>query len=184
MANLEVRKLVSPDADHQKELVKLFQSLSGRHSHWQVFADFCEMMAIALSNAVDIPQREAREARYMHMIKAYNKTELETFARGMAHLTLAMESETQDVLGRTFHDLELHSKWAGQFFTPYDVSRMMAKMTIGSSDELKAKIEERGFVTAQEPAVGSGAMVIALAHEMREAGINYQQHVAYKLYGL
>lgn len=88
-----------------------------------------------------------------------------------------MEAKTLDVSGHTFHDLELHSKWAGQFFTPYDVCRMMAKMTIGSSDELKAKIEVRGFVTTQEPAVGSGVMVVALAHEMREAGINYQQHL-------
>jgi hypothetical protein len=177
MLSLGDRGRISPNADHQKELVKLFLSLSGRHSHWQVFSDFCEMMAIALSNAVDIPQREAREARYMQVIKAYNKTELETFAHGMAHLTLAMDNEIRDVLGRTYHDLELHNKWAGQYFTPYDVSRMMAQMTIGSGDDLKARIEERGFVTAQEPAVGSGAMVIALAHEMREAGINYQQHL-------
>lgn len=177
MASLEDRGRISPVADHQKELVKLLLSLSGRHSHWQVFSDFCEIMANAFSNAVDIPQREAREARYMQLIKGYNKAELETFAQGMAHLTLAMEAETRDVLGRTYHDLELHNKWAGQYFTPYDVSRMMAKMTIGSGADLKARIEERGFVTAQEPAVGSGAMVIALAHEMREAGINYQQHL-------
>jgi len=32
-------------------------------------------------------------------------------------------------------------------------------------------------VTAQEPAAGSGAMIIALAQEIREAGINYQQHL-------
>jgi len=177
MRSLEEKARLTPVADHQKELVKLLLSLSGRHSHWQVFSDFCEMIAIAFSNAVDIPQREPREERYMQIIKGYKKDELETFARGMAHLTLAMEAETRDVLGRTYHDLELHNKWAGQYFTPYDVSRMMAQMTIGDGDDLKARIEERGFVTAQEPAVGSGAMVIALAHEMREAGINYQQHL-------
>lgn len=177
MANLEDRGRINPGADHQKELVKLFLSLSGRHSHWQVFSDFCEMMAIAFSNAVDIAQREAREARYMQMIKAYNKTELETFAQGMALLTLAMEAETRDVLGRTYHDLELQNKWAGQYFTPYDVSRMMAQMTIGDGAHIRARIKERGFVTTQETAVGSGAMVIAFAQEMREAGINYQQHL-------
>ncbi len=54
---------------------------------------------------------------------------------------------------------------------------MMAKMTLGDKDGIRAKIAGRGFVTAQEPACGSGAMVIALAHEMKDAGINYQQHL-------
>lgn len=163
--------------DHQKELAKLLNSYSGRHSHWQVFSDFCEIGAITFSNAVDLSQREKREERYMQIIKGYSREELDKFAQGFAHLTMALENSFGDVLGRTFHDLELHNKWAGQFFTPYDVSRMMAKMTIGGGEDLRAKIEARGFVTAQEPAVGSGAMVIALAQEMRDAGINYQKHL-------
>lgn len=166
-----------PRSNYQQELVKLFNSLSGRHSHWRVFADFCEIAAITFSNAVDLAQREGREERYLQIVKGYNRAELDSFAQGLAHLTMAMETNMRDVLGRTFHDLELHNKWAGQFFTPYDVSRMMARMTIGDSADLQARIAERGFVTAQEPAVGSGAMVIGLAQEMRDAGINYQQHL-------
>ena len=166
-----------PRSDYQKELVKLFNSLSGRHSHWQVFADFCELAAIIFSNAVDLAEREGREERYLNIVKGYTREELDSFAQGLAHLTMAMETRIGDVLARTFHDLELHNKWAGQFFMPYDVSRMMAKMTIGDSDDLRARIAVRGFITAQEPAVGSGAMVIALAQEMHAAGINYQQHL-------
>jgi N-6 DNA Methylase len=177
MVSLEDRGRITPVADHQKELVKLIHSLSGRHSHWQVFSDFCEMMAIAMSNAIDIPQREAREARYMQIVKGYNTAELASLKKGFGHLIEALEAETQDVLGRTYHDLELHNKWAAQFFTPYHLSRVMAKMTIDDGASIRARIEERGFVTAQEPAVGSGVMIIALAQEMREAGINYQQHL-------
>lgn len=177
MQDFNDRARPPPIADYQKELVKLFNSLSGRHSHWQVFADFCEIAAITFSNAVDLAQREGREERYLQIVKGYNRAELDSFAQGLAHLTMAMETNMADVLGRTFHDLELHNKWAGQFFTPYDVSRMMARMTIGDNADLKARIAERGFVTAQEPAVGSGAMVIGLAQEMRDAGVNYQQHL-------
>jgi len=50
-------------------------------------------------------------------------------------------------------------------------------MIIGEKADLEARIAERGFVTAQEPTSGSGAMVVALAHEMRELGINYQRHL-------
>jgi hypothetical protein len=166
-----------PRADYQKELVKLFNGMAGRHGHWKVFADFCEIAAITLSNAVDWAQWEEREQRYLNLVKGYNREELDGFARGLAHLTMALETQTRDVLGRTYHDLELHNKWAGQYFTPYDVCRMMAKMTIGDTEDLKSRIAARGFITAQEPAVGSGAMVIALAQEIADAGINYQQHL-------
>lgn len=168
----------SPVTDHQKELVKIVERLAGgRHSRWQVFADFCEMAAISFSNAVDLVQRDAREAEYMKIIKKYDRAEVELFPQALGELVLAIEQHSGDVLGRVFHDLELHNKWAGQFFTPYDVSRMMAKMTIGDGDDLRERIARRGFVTAQEPAVGSGAMVIALAEEMHNAGINYQEHL-------
>jgi N-6 DNA methylase len=163
--------------DHQKELVKLIGGLAYRHSQWQVFSDFAEMAAISISNAVDIGPREKREGRYMEIVKRYQPDELQKFPQMFGELTLALEDEPSDVLGQTFHDLELHNKWAGQFFTPYVLCRMMAKMIIGNAAELEAKIADRGFVTAQEPAAGSGAMVIALAQEMRDAGVNYQRHL-------
>lgn len=49
---------------------------------------------------------------------------------------------------------------------------MIAKLIIGKKADLEARIVERGFVTAQEPTSGSGAMIVAFAHEMRELGIN------------
>jgi type I restriction-modification system DNA methylase subunit len=148
-----------------------------RHGHWQVFADFAEMGAISISNAIDPSHRDQREERYMQIVARYKPDELARFPEMLATLTMALEAETTDVLGRTFHDLELHNKWAGQYFSPYPLCRMTAKMIIGDRADLEARISERGFITAQEPAAGSGAMIIALAHEMREADINYQQHL-------
>jgi hypothetical protein len=166
-----------PPPDHRKELVRLVSSLAYRHSAWQVFADFAEMAAVSVSNAVDWAQRDGREERYMQVIKRYKPDELAVFPQMLAEVTLALEDEPFDVLGRSFHDLELHNKWAGQFFSPYPLCRMMAKMTIGDEESLRAKIAERGFVSTGEPACGSGAMVIALAHEMKDLGINYEQHL-------
>jgi len=166
-----------PPPDHQKELLKLFGSLAYRHSAWQVFADFAEAAAISVSNAVDWPQRDHREERYMQIVNRYKPDELAAFPKMLGELTLALEEEHCDVLGRTFHDLELHNKWSGQFFSPYQLCRMMAKMTLSDEEDVRARIAERGFVTAQEPCCGSGAMVIALAHGMKDLGINYQQHL-------
>lgn len=163
-----------PPPAHQKELVNLIASLAPRRGAWQVFADFVELGAISISNAVDHAPKEKREARYMEIIKRYDPSELKKFPEMLARLTLALEEDPRDVLGQTFHDLALHNKWAGQFFSPMPVARLMAAMTLEGLEEKRA---ERGFVTALEPAVGGGAMVIALAHEMRAMGINYQRHL-------
>lgn len=136
MQSFEERARHSVGSDHQKELVKLLHSFSGRHSHWKVFTDFCEIAAITFSNAVDQAQRERREDRYLQIVKGYNRAELDLFAQGFAHLTLAMETKTGDVLGRTYHDLELHNKWAGQYFTPYDVAPLPPRVP-QNTDELK-----------------------------------------------
>ena len=166
-----------PPPDHQKQLVRLITELGYRHSHWQVFADFVEMGAIAMSNAVDLGPREEREKRYMEVVKRYKPDEVARFPEMLGLLTMALEDEPTDVLGKTFHDLELHNKWAGQYFTPYPLCCMNAKMILGDKAELEAKIAERGYITALEPAVGSGAMMLAVAAEMKAVGINYQQHL-------
>ncbi|UEM07992.1 N-6 DNA methylase (plasmid) [Skermanella rosea] len=160
---------------HRKALIKLIGLNSHRHSTWEVFSDFCEMSALAISNGVDLPQREKREARYLEIVKRYSREEVERFPQMLGELVETLECGPDDVLGKVFHELELHNKYKGQFFTPYHVCRMMAKMTL--TDDVRPLIEERGFVTAQEPACGSGAMVIALAHAMRDEGINYQQRL-------
>jgi hypothetical protein len=157
-------------------IVKGIESISYRHGSWRVFSDFVEAGAIALSNAVDWTQRDEREKRYLQIMGGYEKQEAARFPEVYANLVLAMDRAGHaDILGRVFHELELHNKWAGQFFTPYEICRMMAKMT--AVDSVKEKIEERGFIRMQEPCVGSGAMVIALAHELKEAGFNYQQQM-------
>lgn len=165
-----------PPPDPQKELIKLITGLSHRHSQWQVFSDFVEMGAISVSNAVDLAQKDKREERYMQIVQRYRNDEIEKFPKMLANLVEALE-EPSDVLGKSFHDLELHNKWAGQFFTPYSICQMMAKMTLTPKEDIEARIQERGYVTASEPACGSGAMVIALAQEMRAMEVNYQRHL-------
>jgi N-6 DNA Methylase len=159
------------------DLTKLITEISHRHGQWQVFSDFVEMAAISISNAIDMQQREQREARYMEIVKRYTKEEIEHFPKMLAALVFELETEPHDVLGTVFHELELHNKFNGQFFTPYPICRMMAKMVIDDHSALRSKLVERNFITAQEPACGSGAMVIALAHELHALGINYQQQL-------
>ncbi|MEH7904027.1 N-6 DNA methylase [Rhizobium laguerreae] len=162
---------------HLKSIVKLFESCRYRHDIYTVFSDWCECAAISLSNAMDLRQREKREARYMEIIGRYERNVVETFPKIMGEVVMALEAGPQDVLGATFHELELHNTARGQFFTPYELCRMMAKITVGSAEDLQKHIDRRGYITAQEPAVGAGATIIALAEALKDAGINYQQHL-------
>ena len=164
--------------DPQKELVKLIGTVAGcRYGTWEVFSNYVEMAAISISNAIDLAQRDAREARYMAIVKGYRPEELQRFPEMLGLLVMALETEVSDVLGKTYHDLELHNKWMGQYFTPFTICQMMAQMTLGDVSDLEAEIAARGFVTAAEPSCGSGAMMLALAAEMRAGGVNYQQHL-------
>jgi hypothetical protein len=136
--SLQTKERGRPPPEHQKRLVQLINELGYRHSHWQVFADFVEIGAISISNAVDLGPREQREQRYMEVVRRYKPDEVAKFPEMFAEVTMALEEETDDVLGQTFHDLELHNKWSGQHFTP--LCRMSAKMIVGDKAELEARV--------------------------------------------
>jgi type I restriction-modification system DNA methylase subunit len=133
-----------------------------------------EMAAISISNAVDMSQREAREKKYMQIVGKYEKHEVAKFPEMLACVAMELEAGITDVLGTTYHELELHNKWAGQYFTPFELCRMMSKMTLHDFSE--KTLPECGFVTVCEPACGSGAMVLAMAADMKEStGWNCQR---------
>jgi len=162
--------------DHPKEVIKLLREASYRHDLFEVFRDCMEMIAIALSNRVDTLQYEQREARYMGLVKRYSADELTCFARVYAHLVNAFEQEYRDHLGSIFMELGLGNADRGQFFTPYDVCRLMAQVSTIDASKL---IEEKGRIRFHEPAVGAGGMVIAACQTMLDQGINFQESVHY-----
>jgi hypothetical protein len=161
--------------DHTKELLQLIRKTAHRWNPHEVFSDFVELSCLSFSNAVDRRQFDAREARYLQIAKRYPRDVFESFPRMLGHLTLAMEQRCAaaglgDVLGGVYMQLELGNDRAGQFFTPYHVSQMMARMLVGDGAEARAK----GFLDVLEPASGAGGMVIAMADALQQAGLNYQ----------
>lgn len=156
-----------------QDMAKLIHQLGYRHNAYQVFADFVEVSAIAFSNAVDKPQFDKREQRYFDIIKRYDKDELQQFPKLLGMLTNHLEGGFDDVLGNLYHHLEIHNERSGQYFTPYPICQMMAKLQVNQG--LQDIIDKKGYVSASDPACGSGAMVVALADEMYQQKINYQQ---------
>lgn len=159
---------------HQKLFMKLIRENSRRHRLHEVFRDFCEVAALALSNVCDLAQRDAREARYLQIAARYERAELERFRAMMDCIVESLELGFHDCLGQIFMALELGDHWRGQFFTPYHVASLMAKI-VGVNSE--GEIERKGFTTLMEPACGAGCMVIAAAEAMRDEGFNYQRQL-------
>lgn len=157
---------------HQTAFVGTIRELAYRHRLHEVFRDFCEVSAIAISNSVDLLHRKTREARYLEVVKRYNREEIPKFSELLAHVVMSLEGGMSDVLGELFMHLELGGHWHGQFFTPYEIAKMMALMTMG---DVAPIVEREGFFTLNEPAAGAGAMVIACAEALCEQKVNYQR---------
>jgi hypothetical protein len=166
----------SDAAGHRRALVKLLQECSYRHERHRVFSDFVEMAALATANAVDWVQRDRREAQYMATISRYSAAEAQLFPRMLAHLVEALSHDAHDALGQVFGELELGNAARGQFFTPFEICRLMAEVTIDEG-EIRRRIDEQGYVTLQEPSCGSGAQVMAFALALQARGFDYQRHL-------
>lgn len=161
----------------QKEFVKKFDALTGSRSRWQVWQDMVWLLATAISNAVDKRYFAEREKTYLRIINQYKPEEQQVFPELFAMLTLTMEENKagfSDFLGELYMDLELGFKGTGQFFTPYDVCKAMAMISV-DTEKAKAQIDRQGYISVCDPACGAGATLIAAADVLRSSGINYQQ---------
>lgn len=159
--------------------IKLYRELTYRWTPWEVWQDFVTMYACAISNAVDKSHFDEREALYLKRIQKYNKKEQELFPQLAAEVVLALEKNPeQDFLGKIFMELNLSNDSGGQFFTPYNVCRMMAEMTVG---DVVTHVKKHSYITINDPACGAGATLIAAVHAaakpLSEAGFNWQNHV-------
>lgn len=158
----------------QRELEKLYNKLCHRYSRYEVWQDMVVMVACAIANAVDKRHFDEREAMYMRIVPKYSKDELAVFPEFFTHIVLGMEESPDcDFLGELYMNLELGNKHAGQFFTPYDVCRMMAACSIDDA-LLKKQLERNGWISINDCACGAGATLVAAANHLRKIGINYQ----------
>jgi len=164
---------------HQKKIVELFSRFDGSKNRRKIFEDFITLSAISISNAVDKTHFDEREKRYLEIAGRYTKDELDTFAQMLAEVTIGMdENPSQDFLGGMYMNLDFGNNHAGQFFTPYSVCRLMTELAT-DFDSLPETLDEKGFVSVNDPACGAGATLISFANACIEHDINYQEKVLF-----
>ncbi len=129
------------------QLIRILEgvcTISGQRPH-QVFEDWvrlCEATLTELPRHVAMVQHEGRMLRADEDSEATQALwrELERryhwrwndcsaiFAETFQALLDATQDGISDILGSMFHEWELSNHWKGQFFTPFEVGRMMAQM--------------------------------------------------------
>lgn len=158
--------------DHRRAFIRLFNETARYHHRFEVFRDFVMMAGISIHNAVF--KCDELEQEYMRIVKRYEKDDAIRMSHLLAEVVMGLDTAPSDFLGSVFMELELGSGKIGQFFTPYEVSKMMALLVHGDSIDA---LSDQPFITLSEPACGAGGMVVAFVEAMLEKGLNPQQQL-------
>ena len=143
----------------------------------EVFRIFCEMAYCALAKRASpfADQRDRLEAQYMECVRMFpNKDDVRRMPEMMGLALQTIAAGGVDFFGQVAAEIGALDARMGQFFTPYELSRMMAEMTLG---DVAAQIEAQGFITISEPAAGAGGMVMAAADVIEAKGFDPARHI-------
>ncbi|MCG3165552.1 MAG: hypothetical protein POELPBGB_01320 [Bacteroidia bacterium] len=138
----------------------IFDKIAYRESYEKVFDDFLKLIICCYTRNY-ITGLSYYEEEYFQIIEPYKEHKTQDyFPQLLAELILYMEnmknsSEGNDLLG-TFYETELSHGRNGQFFTPFHLCAMMAKMLKG---------EDTKSCNVLDPSCGSGRMLLAFAKD-------------------
>lgn len=160
--------------NHQqlKPFISIFNTLAQHRRRYVVFSDFVEMTALALQNGCKPFIHEARyhqlENQFLALRGKYSDEDYSKI-RDLFHCLIDLLSfEPTDVLGQLYMLLELGNSNTGQFFTPNELSTLMARLTWGDAFDDPT----RPYLTFSDPACGAGSTLIAALNVGLERGKN------------
>lgn len=154
----------------QQQFVKLIEQVDYHGSSYERFRDFCELAAMTLVLPFEPSQRVSERIERIH--KKYDKAKIELFGKAFDILIEALEESYHDFLGPVYMSLEISNDRSGQFFTPWHICKVMAKMQLPT--DLDSFIDDcGGFITVNDPCVGAGAIPLAAVDEFKERRVDY-----------
>lgn len=141
-----------------------------------LMSDIFGLCACKISFVCDSAQKEIRQEEYNRIIKNYSEKDLiiiDEIIEDIFNLCMTMadpDGEIYDWLGELYMYSQTSSKQAGQFFTPFHLSRLCAKTALENQNFDK-------IITLDEPSCGGGGMVLATIELLRNKGINYAENL-------
>lgn len=156
----------------RSHFISVFKSTGHHLRRWDVFSDFLSLA----SSELDMARiRTPESIEHSRIICArYEASDMANMQEMFCLMVSALEAKFHDFLGAIFMELELGDNYRGQYFTPYSVQCLMARMLMpGIQDTIKRE----GIVTVSDPASGAAGMLIAYAECLLEANINPSVHM-------
>jgi len=153
-----------------KDFLKLLDDIKASKTRHDIYSDWLTMTAAALYSWKN---DKSTEEEYQNIARQYSQDELKKHSELLEITVNALEKNDQDFLGEVFTFGELTNERNAQFFTPYNISRMMAAMMVSQNEPRKGRV-----IRVNDPTCGAGGMLVAVCDVMKNvAGINYQQDV-------
>ena len=157
------------------DIIKIIDRSAYKLSRGDLITTVFECGALAISNMVDLTQYDEREQRYKEIMKKYSPDERKLISDIFSKIFALSSSVVyddgtfDDYLGELFMRCNQGNKHAGQFFTPFHISKMMAKMTITDED-----IKNGEIITVCDPCCGGGGLAMAALDVLKnDYKVNY-----------
>lgn len=151
----------------RRRFICVFRDTARNLRRWEVFSDFIMLAASELDMArIRTPENIERSRE---ICAKYSESDICNLHELFGLMVCALEAKFHDFLGAIFMELELGDDRNGQYFTPYNVQSLLARLLRADVDET---IRREGFVTVSDPASGAGGMIVAYAEYLLEAGYN------------
>lgn len=156
-----------------RDFIKIMEGMSYGSRPWDIFTDWTVLASCAIYNRIF--NNPDVERQYMDVAGRYAPDKL----AGMRELlTIAMETlldDPRDFLGEIFEGSSFANGNHGQFFTPWNLSVLIAQMSLQGFQKIPGRI-----LTVSEPACGAGGMCLAACQVFSEAGLNIASDVYFE----
>jgi len=163
--------------DAVQQFIKKLEKLDHSRSSREKFRDLVTLAYCAHAKLTAPTQERADslEARYMRIVNSYqDKDTIRAYPELLALAMMQIGDFCYDFLGMVSSEIGALSNEMGQFFTPWEVSYMMARMQLS---DVAPMIESEGYIRVGEPAAGAGGMVLAAAQVLMEQGFDPSLHM-------
>lgn len=112
---------------NEHPIIKKFYNLlnSTSRSNWETYCDFLQLSIDSLIS--DFSAEHPREQDYMQILSRYNRDDAKRFPEMFGCIMAYMAETNSECLSQIWEGVAANANF-GQFFTPWNISIMMAKM--------------------------------------------------------
>ena len=157
-----------------ENIVKKIQCTDQKYNYDEIFFDCIKSMFYTYTNSCNRDGYEDREKEFNRLVEKHGAKTMQMFYECHAELVMLFEEKgIDDYLGKIHHQLGVHNKMKGQFFTTFHLAKMMAETQVsGVIKRLK-----EGKIKITDQACGSACLLLAMLAVLKEKGINYQKNI-------